>query len=354
MIYLDYAASTPILPEVKQKLINTLDIYGNPSSIHDEGIKARKIVDEAKDIVAQKINCTSEEVYFTSGATMSNSVLLKGFKGGVLCSAIEHDDILMMNKHPKIPVDKYGLVDLDALDDYLKRVNIPILVSIQMANSEIGTIQDIKKISKIIHSYGAFLHTDATQYIPHYPIDVKAMGIDALSMSGQKIGCIKGSGLLYVSNELLSYVNSVIYGKQGLIGGTENVPGIACLGEAFKELYYNKEETRLRDMLIDGLNGDLIGSKEHRLPNNVCMCFEGIDAQTIVTLLNDREIYCSAGSACSSGSTEPSSTLRAIGLDDNCLNSCVRFTLGKNTTENEILKTIDEVNSIVGLLRELQ
>lgn len=238
------------------------------------------------------------------------------------------------------------------LKEYLKRVKIPILISIQMANSEIGTIQNIKKIADIVHSYGAFLHTDATQYIPHYPINVKAMGIDALSMSGQKIGCIKGTGLLYVSEALLPNVKPVIYGKQGLIGGTENVLGIACLGEAFKELHYNKEETRLRDMLIDGLNGELVGSKEHRLPNNVCMKFEGINAIQMVTLLNEYGICCSSGSACSSGDSEPSTTLLSIGLSEEDATSCVRFTLGKDTTDQDILETIKITNMVIDILKE--
>lgn len=351
MIYLDNAASTPVLDSVKAKLINTLDIYGNPSSLHDEGIKARKVVNESKDIISRQINCSSDELYFTTGATMSNCVILQGFRGNILSSAIEHEDIIMM--HPNtISVDKYGFINLLELDCVLPELGSNTLVSIQMANSVIGTIQDIKKISKLVHSYGAFLHTDATQYIPHFPIDTKKMGIDALSMSGQKIGSIKGSGLLYISEQLLPHINPIIYGKQGLIGGTENVPGIACLGEAFNQLHYNKEETQLRDMLIEGLNGKLIGPKANRIPNNVCMKFDGVSAIEVVQLLNEYGICCSAGSACSSGDAEPSSTLLSIGLNRDEALSCVRFTLGRDTTEKDIFETIKITNSVIDLLKE--
>jgi len=357
MIYLDHAASTPVLPQVKEKLIETLDIYGNPSSLHEEGQKAKDIISEAKNIISKRLKCSEDELYFTSGATMSNNILLGGFQGELICSEIEHDDILMRCKfNEKIPVNKAGYVNLDVLEHILKYRERDTLFSIQMANSEIGTIQHIKIIADLIHKYpGCFLHCDATQYVAHYPISVKEMGIDALSMSGQKIGCIKGTGLLYISNKLINHIDPIIYGKQGLIGGTENVLGIACLGEAFNHLDYNVNHMNyLANMLSSNVHGELIGADIYdRLPNNVCMYFKGIPAETIVMMLSEQGICCSAGSACSSNDNEPSSTLLAIGLSKEDANSCVRFTLSNNTTEEEILEVIDKTNSVIDILRGL-
>lgn len=363
MIYLDNAASTPILQQVKEKLLRCLEIYGNPSSIHNEGIKAKNIIYEAKDIISNRLNCESDELYFTSGATMSNNLLLQGFNGSVFCSSIEHEDILMTVEKlhgEKILVNSDGTLDLNDLKKKITEYmdwyeGEPVLFSIQMANSEIGTIQDIYKISNIIHTYpNAYLHVDATQYIPYFEVDVQELKIDALSMSGQKIGCIKGIGLLYIKNTLLPLIKPIIHGKQGLVGGTENVIGIACLGEAFKCLDYNNEELiKLRNMLISGLNRELIGSLNDRLPNNVNVCFEGLDSNTVVLTLNDCGICCSSGSACSSGDLEPSETLKAIGLPHSKINSCVRFTINKNTTTEEIEKTIEVVNATTSFLYDL-
>lgn len=356
MIYLDNAASTPLLPSVKEKLLKVLDVYGNPSSIHKQGRIAKELINNSKNIIANKLNCNEDELFFTSGASMSNSVILTGFNNKIISSAIEHEDIQMIClDSEKIFVDKNGIVNIENLKEILEKVTSPTLFSIQMANGEIGTIQEISKISKLIHGNpNCYLHTDATQYIPYYPIDVKKMEIDALSMSGQKIGCIKGIGLAYISKKLQKHISPVIYGKQGLIGGTENVPGIVCLGEAFKNLNYDNEEMFiLRNRLIDRLNGTLIGDSEYRLPNNVCMYFESVPAETLVVLLDEYGICCSAGSACSNNDNEPSSTLLALGLNEEQVNSCVRFTLGRETTKDEIDKAIEIINNVVNILREL-
>lgn len=361
MIYLDNAASTPILPQVKSKLLSCLDIYGNPSSLHNEGAKAKQLINETKIIIAHKLHCSTDELYFTSGASMSNSLVLQGFQGNLLYSAIEHEDIQLLGKDNLgyiIPVNADGTVNLEKLNNLIKTfcANTSTIISIQAANSEIGTIQDLQTISQIIHSYtNAYLHVDATQYIPYFELNAQKLNIDALSMSGQKIGCIKGMGLLYISDKLKPKIKPIIYGAQGLIGGTENVPGIVCLGEAFKYLDYsnNKRISQLRDKLVDGLNGTLVGPITNRLPNNACICFDGLDSTAVVMLLNEYGICASSGSACSSTSSEPSHVLKAIGLSDENANSCVRFTLSKNTTEEEIDKTIDITNRITGMLREL-
>lgn len=364
MIYLDNAASTPLLPEVMVDLCRNLDTFGNPSSIHSEGVKAKQLILDAKDKVSRKLHCNRDEIFFTTGATMSNNIILQGFYGIKCVSTIEHEDIQMLADkfhYEKIPVDNDGKINITSLkriilDLYEWDENENFLFSIQIANSEIGVIQDIQSISELIHSYpNAYLHVDATQYIPYFECDVQALKIDALSMSGQKIGCIKGTGLLYISEKLQSLISPLIYGKQGLIGGTENVLGISCLGEAFNCLDYdNKQMILLRNQLIVGLNGKLVGDIDYRLPNNVCVMFDDVDAQSLVMLLNDYGICCSAGSACSSGDSEPSSTLLAIGLTPKQANSCVRFTLSKETTKFEIDYTIDAVNKAVEFLKGLK
>ena len=362
MIYLDNAASTPLIPEVIVDLCRNLDTFGNPSSIHLEGVKSKQLILGSKDKVSRKLHCNRDELFFTTGATMSNNIILQGFNGEKCVSEIEHEDIQMLSDkfhYIKIPVDNKGRINIEELkvianNLYESRCNV--LFSIQMANSEIGVIQDIETISDIIHSYpGFYLHTDATQYIPYFECDVQTLKIDALSMSGQKIGCIKGTGLLYISEKLQPLISPLIYGKQGLIGGTENVLGISCLGEAFNCLDYdNKQMILLRNQLIAGLNGKLVGDIDYRLPNNVCVMFRNVDAMSLVMLLNDYGICCSAGSACSSGDSEPSSTLLAIGLTSEQANSCVRFTLSKETTKFEIDYTIDTVNKAVEFLKGLK
>lgn len=360
MIYLDNAASTPLLSEVIDDLYKNLNIFGNPSSIHDEGIRAKALIDKAKLSIAKHINCKSDELYFTSGATMSNNLILQGFRGDVAYSAIEHDDIQLMakdNNWTMILVDSDGCVSLNDLQYVLSLLDRPLLVSIQCANSEIGTIQNIQLISEIVHKFSdCYLHVDATQYIPYFELDAQKLKIDSLSMSGQKIGCIKGVGLLYISDNLKPLIKPIIYGKQGLIGGTENVLGINCLGVAFENISYDiAHMSYLRNKMINELScvGTLVGSKDYRLPNNVCMLFDGVDATQVVMLLNEHGICCSSGSACSSGDSEPSATLLAIGLTPEQANSCVRFTLSRKTTEHEIDVAIDTTIKVVRLLREL-
>lgn len=355
-MYLDYAASTPILPNVKDKLIEVLDYYGNPSSLHSDGQKAKKIIDDSSDIIANLLNCNPEEIYYTSGATMSNNLAIQGFikntDGVLITDKMEHDDILLLAKSLKrvffvkcLNNGFINLTDLNELLDYVTSIyNKPILVSIQSANSETGVIQNITKISEIVHRYpNAYFHTDATQYIPYYKEDVKKNNIDMLSMSGQKIGCIKGIGLLYVKNGVP--ISPIIYGDQGLIGGTENVFGICCLAEAFKSIKYDLSIKEYRDYMIDKLDGKLIGNKEYRLPNNLLMLFRGVSSELMIDALDYYGISVSGGSACSTNTGEPSSTLLAMGMSKEDAKCCLRFTLPPYVS----YKDIDEVCKIVNL-----
>lgn len=361
-MYLDVAASTKISAQVKEELLRVLDIYGNPSSLHKAGTEAKKIILNSTDNIANKLNCKPEEIHYTSGATMSNNLIIQGFfkknpNAMLLYSSIEHNDIIMMSNTLRcrsIRVDKDGRIDLSLLKDMLDVYSKdPVLVSIQLANSEIGTIQNIYAISDLIKKYdNAWLHTDATQYIAHYPVDVRAMGIDALSMSGQKINCMKGIGLAFIGENMP--IQPLILGEQGFIGGTENTLGIACLGKAFETLEYNNDDLiAKRNYLYNSLKscGILVGKLENRLPNNLSMIFEGVDAQKMVTLLSEDDIYVSTGSACSSGKSDPSHVLLACGYSETLANSCIRFTIDDCITYDDLDIVIDSVKNVVSILK---
>ena len=366
MIYFDNAASTKPSQHVVDKLMATLSCYGNPSSLHGMGVDARCEVANAKKIIAEKLNCEQSELYFTSGATMSNNVFIRGFlsanpKGRLIISTIEHDDIMLLadyldsihnsNWVYRIKVDQDGLLDIDDLLDALSLCeDVPTLCCIQWANGECGVIQDMEKISKIVHSFDdTYLYTDATQYVPYFKINIHELNIDGLGMSGQKINCIKGTGLMYVKQG--TPINSIIFGKQGLIGGTENVFGIAALGAAFEDLdYENNELYKNRNILMDELKsfGKIIGSVVHRLPNNVYVHFNNNhDGDYWIATLDSYGICASSGSACSSGSDEPSHVVMAMGYPAEVANSCIRFTLSKDNTIEEVHEVIEIVKEIL-------
>lgn len=379
-IYMDVASSTNPSHEVIYKLNSTiLKSYANPSSAHEAGRIAKGIIKEASDIIANKLNCKSNEIHYTSGATMSNNIAIQGFirankESTILYSSVEHNDIIDMcdwisentnNFTRKIPVNRNGLINIEMLVRYLQIFSdkhSPVLVSIQMANSESGVIQDIKKISEIVHLYpNCYFHTDATQYIPYYNIDVEELGIDMLSMSGQKIHGIKGTGLLYVKEG--TPILPLIFGEQGLIGGTENVYGIATLGEAFKHLDYSRERythlLEIRSDLLTGLSVRNIDMKIvgtlctlSRLPNNLYVCFKGVNAEQLVELLSERGIYVSAGSACSSGSMKPSHVALAYGLSEDDAKSCIRFTVDENITHEDIVYVADTIKVFIDMIKK--
>lgn len=369
-IYMDTAASTKPSFDVIQEMIDCArDIYGNPSSIHNAGFMAKEKIDDAKDNISNCLSCLPDELYFTTGATMSNNIAIQGWiranpDGAIVYSAIEHNDIIMLIKYLKsnnincieIPVDVNGFINIEILNNVLfnlKKNDKKFLVTIQMANNEVGVIQHTSLLSQIVHKYGGVFHTDATQYIAHFPIDVNYFGIDMLSMSGQKIKCIKGIGLLYVRNGIK--IEPIIFGEQGLIGGTENVIGISCLSTAFLNLYssnnkydsklfydvFYKQQTFIH--MIEDLGLRVVGDKTHRLPNNICVMFDNIDGANIVQFLNDKNIYTSTGSACSSHTNEPSHVIKALGYSDKEASSCVRFTIDNSISDEDIEYVINMI-----------
>lgn len=368
-IYLDNAASTKVKPRVLAKFNDVANnYYGNPSSEHTEGLMAEACINKAKEIISNVIVCDPSEIYFTSGATMSNNILIQGVlrrhpETMFITSTVEHNDIMELydwlpySKH-MVDVDRLGQIDMNELWGLLvdcESRNKPCLVSIQMANSETGIIQPIKQIASLVHEYGGYLHVDATQYIPYYPINIKDMGVDALSMSGQKIGGIKGSGILYARKIVTDNMTPIIFGEQGLIGGTPSTPLIASLGTAFEEIDYDVSSMHdKRDILLSHLEdngGILVGTKENRLPNNIYIRFPGVNGLTLMNLLNERGICIGTGSACSTDSDKPSHVALAYGLKPEEAFECVRFTLSNETSYEDIDYVAKVLSSLLLLLR---
>ena len=366
LIYLDNAATTKPKKEVVDAINRCLtEDWGNPSSLYTFGIRAKNIVEDNRKIVADLIGATPSEIIFTSGACESNSHAICGYlnshNSGLIISSIEHKSIINIadaysNKSAVVPVGEGGLINIDKLKEAL--ANSPFetsLVSIQYANNEIGTIQNIENISKLVHEFGGVLHTDATQIIPDRKINVK--GIDMMSFSGQKLGATKGVGVLYVKNGIK--INPIIYGSQekSLRGGTENVPYIAGLGEAIKQLVYPDGKNKdyfIKRILSEIEDCYLIGSKTEcgRLKNNASICFKGVESESILLILDQNNICVSSGSACNNLSLKPSYVLDAVGIPKEDINSVVRFTFGENTKE-EIDMVIDLIKKTIGQLRML-
>lgn len=366
-IYLDNAASTKVNPYVLAKFIESAEMYGNPSSKHAEGYMAKECIDSVRTNIAQKIHCDKDDIFFTMGATMSNQLLIQGFmaknpNGLFITTSVEHNDIMMLVEDSSyciyiLGVNKDGIIDINKLESIIQaHIDTPILVSIQMANSETGIIQPIHQICKIINKYNnVFLHMDATQYIPYYPINMDCWNIDSISMSGQKIGGIKGSGLLVVRQMLLQNIKPIIYGEQGLIGGTPSTPLIASLGEAFNEIDYSHISSMFdkRNYFLscmEDMGGILVGTKTNRLPNNIYIRFPEVNGLTLMDLLNSRDIYIGTGSACSTDSDIPSHVAKAYGLSDKEAVECVRFTLNNDITYEEMEYVVTTIKSLLELL----
>ena len=367
MIYLDNAATTKPKREVVEAINYALcEQWGNPSSLYKFGQSARAIVDEARKTVADFIGAKPSEIIFTSGACESNSMailglFLKDHTNELITSPVEHKSIHNLQKawgnYNSISVNNDGYISFTELERSLKLLNKRLktpIVSVQYANSEIGTIQDVKEISRIVHMYGGIFHTDATQMIANRPINVRDLGIDMMSFSGQKIGAPKGIGVLYVKDGI--ELEPIIYGSQenGRRGGTENVPYIAGLMAAIKNIEY--PGSGMRDYFLEKLKESVddfyvVGSMEHRLDNNLAVCFRGIEAESLLLLLDSSDIYVSAGSACTSG--EKSYVLESIGLPIEDQSSVVRFTFGVDTTKEEIDGAIGIIADAVELLRSL-
>ena len=375
-VYLDYHATTPVDRRVLERMLPYFtEAFGNPaSSTHQWGWKAQEAVEQARREVAGLIGASPREVYFTSGATESNNLALQGVcaladpaRRHVIVSAIEHKSVLegaqRLEKHgwrcTVAPVGPSGVIDLDALQDAVGADTA--LISVMAANNEIGVVQPLAAIGAIAHQAGAVLHVDAAQAAGKIPIDVAAMQIDLLSLTGHKLYGPKGSGAIYVRKH--ARVEPLIVGggqERGMRSGTLNVPGIVGLGAACAicsaEMASESARVRgLRDRLLDGLRAALDGvavngTLDPRLPNNLHVSFEGVDGESLLIGIGD--IAVSSGSACSSASGLASHVLRAIYGTRPVPSASIRFGLGRDTTADDIDYTIGKFVSVVRHLRE--
>ena len=366
-MYLDNAATTQLTPQVKQYIIELLDQYANPSSLYQSGIDARQIIEQARNNVAQFINADAKNIIFTSSGSASNTLGVKGYvqKNSccVLYSPIAHKSILKCVESCKnaipLEVDSNGFIDVDKLDKLLNVIYYKPFVVVDYSNSEIGTIQDVKYIIEITHSYDGIVMLDCTGSIPTIPLDVKDLDVDMAVFSAHKLGALKGCGVLYKKPSI--ELEPLVYGsqEQGLFAGTENVLGIASLGKAVENYDYSSISSKNRDYVYDYIMNNipdsyLIGAPfEHRLPHNLYICFKGIQGESLMILLDMNEIQVSTGSACTSNDLQPSSTLTAIGIDKEDINSCIRMTFSGNETKEELDYVCSKLKECVERLRNL-
>jgi len=377
-IYLDHAATTPTRPEVVKVMLPFFaDAFGNPSSIHSYGREAKGVVEEARTKVAELMGARSEEIIFTSGGTEADNYALKGVayanehKGNhIITTPIEHHAVLEVCKFLErrgfrityLPVDKYGLVDLD---DVKKAITAKtILISVMHASNEVGTIEPVEKIGKIAREAGVYFHTDAVQTVGHIPVNVDELNLDLLAISGHKLYGPKGVGALYVrkGTKLVSLMHGGEQEKRRR-AGTESVPAIVGLGRAVElagqEMVKEAERlTYLRDRLIKGLGEKidhihLNGHPTRRLPNNVNVSVDFVEGESMLLSLDLEGICASTGSACSSASLEPSHVLLALGLPPEQAHGSLRFTLGRDNTEADVDRVVEVLAGIVARLRAM-
>ncbi|NLY92138.1 MAG: cysteine desulfurase NifS [Firmicutes bacterium] len=378
MIYLDHAATTPVKPEVlKEMLPYFTEEYGNPSSVYRLAQRNKKAIDDARAVVAKNLGAQPNEIFFTSGGTEADNWAIKGMaealkeKGNhIITTNIEHHAVLhtcqYLEKHgfevTYLPVNPDGLITPEQVEAAIRPETI--LISIMYANNEIGTIMPISEIGAVAKRHGVVFHTDAVQAVGHLPIDVKAQNIDLLSLSGHKFYGPKGIGALYVRRGLK--LPSFLHGggqERGRRAGTENVPGIVGLAKAIDRAYQdlaakNAKIKALRDYLIDGIYERipycrLNGHRERRLPNNANFSFEFVEGESLLLLLDMEGIAASSGSACTSGSLDPSHVLLALGLPHELAHGSVRFTLGEDNTKEEIDLVLAKLPAFVERMRAM-
>jgi cysteine desulfurase len=377
-VYLDNAAGTPLLPEVKETMLPYLgEVFGNPSSLHDWGDGAREAIETARTQVAELIGAGPEEIIFTSCGTESNNLAVKGLamaqqgKGKhVVVSAIEHFSVLHAARTlekwgfevTEVPVDKYGVVNPEEVRRSIRKDTV--LVSIMHANGEIGTIEPIQKIAQITRELKIPFHTDAVATVGTIPVDVRELGVDALSLAGSQFYGPKGSGALWVRRgvRIMPLLDGGIQ-EGGRRGGTENVPAIVGLGKA-AELAAAQIHARvkrwepLRNRLLKELPGKIehvivTGHPQGRLPGHASFCVEFIEGESLLMLLNSRGIAVSSGSACTSRALKASHVLLALGLSHEIAQGSVLFTLGLDTTPDDIDYVLETMPPIVDRLRQM-
>ena len=378
LIYMDNAATTPVKPEVLDAMLPYFtEKFGNPSSIYSISSENKKAITDAREVIAKTINTTPENIYFTAGGSESDNWALKATadayasKGKhIITTKIEHHAILHTCEYLEtkgfeityLDVDENGLVKLDELTAAIRPDTI--LISVMFANNEIGTIEPIAEIGKIAHEHGVLFHTDAVQAYTQVPIDVEAMNIDMMSTSGHKINGPKGIGFLYIRKGVK--IKSFIHGgaqERHRRAGTENVTGIIGLAKAAEIATANMkertaEEIKVRDHLIERIEKEipyakLNGDRVKRLPNNVNFSFQFVEGESMLILLDSKGICASSGSACTSGSLDPSHVLLAIGLPHEIAHGSLRLTISDQITMEDAYYVVDNLKEIVNHLREM-
>ena len=377
-VYMDYAATTFVKPEVLDAMLPYFtEKFGNPSSFYEVSRVTSKAIDEARGKVAKALNCEPSEIYFTGGGSEADNWAIKGIasahknKGNhIITTKIEHHAVLHTCEYLEklgfeityLDVDSEGFINLEDLKNAI--TDKTILVSIMFANNEIGTLQPIKEIGQICKERGVYFHTDAVQAVGNVPIDVKNMNIDMLSLAGHKIYGPKGIGVLYIRKGIR--IHNLIHGggqERGRRAGTENIAGIIGIAKAIELATENLPEhmaklTKLRDKLIDGLlkipYSRLNGPRgDKRLPGNVNICFKYIEGESILLSLDFEGVAASSGSACTSGSLDPSHVLLAIGLPHEIAHGSLRLTMGDYTTEEDVDYVLQVLPPIIQRLRNM-
>lgn len=378
IIYLDNAATTRTAPEVLDAMIPYFtEKYGNPSTVYSIGSQNKDVITKQREIIAEALGAQSNEIYFTAGGSESDNWVLKatadayaGKGNHIITTKIEHHAILHSCEYLEkkgvevtyVGVDENGVVDLEELKAAIRPTTI--LISVMFANNEIGTIQPIREIGEIAHEHGILFHTDAVQAFGQIPIDVDACHIDMLSASGHKLNGPKGIGFLYIRKGVK--IRSFVHGgaqERKRRAGTENVPGIVGMGAAVERAMRTMEtrtakERKLRDYLIERIETEipycrLNGDRTNRLPNNVNFSFRFIEGESLLIMLDMKGICASSGSACTSGSLDPSHVLLAIGLPHEIAHGSLRMTLGEETTREDLDYTVDTLKEIVANLRSM-
>ncbi|MCD6288244.1 MAG: cysteine desulfurase NifS [Candidatus Hydrogenedentes bacterium] len=376
-VYLDNNATTMVAPEVREAMVPFFDqLWGNPSSMHTFGGQVRKYVDDARSRVAALIGADPSEIVFTSCGSESNNMAVRGAAeamGGhphIITSRVEHPAVLAQCRYlegrgypvTELGVDAKGQLDLDQLKDSIR--DDTGIVSIMWANNETGVVFPIEQIAHIVKSAGCVFHTDAVQTVGKLPIDVSRVPVDMLSLSGHKLHTPKGIGALYIRKG--TKVNPLILGghqESGKRAGTENVPYIVGLGKAadLAAEHMDEENTRvaqLRDRLEKGIiescpDARVNGDTEHRLPNTTNISFEYVEGEAILLMLDQFGICASSGSACTSGSLEPSHVMRAMGIPFTAAHGSIRFSLSRYNTDEDVDHVLEHIPAIINRLREM-
>lgn len=357
-IYLDNAALKKPKQQIIEYVFNILsNQWYNPNSSYENGMDSKRIIYNTKNIISNEINCKPNEIIFCSCGSEANSLATCGYirkhnKDHFVTSTIEHSSI-SENPYSKklITVDEYGFFNYEIIKN-----THDSLVSLQMANSEIGTIQNMKEIVSILHENNCVVHTDAVAIFGKLEIDVKDLDVDMLTATGQKIGGILGASFLYKKENI--ELEPLVFGHNTERGGTSNVAAIASMGLALQSINYSSISSENRDYVYNYISNNipdcyLVGAPigEHRLPHNLYMCFKGIQGESLMILLDMNGIQCSTGSACTSGSLQPSTTLTAIGINKDDMNSCIRLSFSGNETREELDYVCKKLKECIEQLR---